>query len=193
MFGMFDQWRTWRTQTTAPADTLLTKYQPSDVTAALKLKMIPLEVGVSIVALRAFGRSAAAQICDVVISGWMDLRTPSQGMDTSLPNVGCGHRLFRGRLTLGTKTIDAGQVPTDDRKWGATAAWLEAIGWDATLGGGYNPVGAEVVSVANQEAVLLLPTLGYKSLLIEFDATATTMTALGALWRPVSNLINHSI
>lgn len=187
--GDVTQWQTWRYQTTFAADTLLTKYEPQDVTSTVRAKMIDLGKNTA-VALRAFARTGSAAIVDVVISGWMGTASPSPGA-AQTGNVGCGHRLWRGRLTTGTKALTSGQVPHNEslagKKWDATAAWNEVAAWDHTLGSGYDPVGATHIEVANQEAVLILPTLGYRSLLMELiNPGAGVVTAFGCLYRPVS-------
>lgn len=192
--GDVTQWQTWRHQSAISADTLLTKYEPQDVTSAVIAKMMDFGKNTAI-ALRAFGRDAATKYVDIVISGWMGMAAPTPGA-AQTPHMGCGHRLWRGRLTLGTKALTSGQVPAmsaeSGKKWDSASAWLEVAAWDHTLGGGYDPVGATHVEVANQEAVLILPTLGYRTGLLEIVAGGT-MTGFGVLARPVSATIVSTV
>jgi hypothetical protein len=82
-----------------------------------------------------------------------------------------------------------------DGKWGAAATWFEADTWDSsTAATDYDMVqstrlDATVATILpdqiiNQEAVLLLPTLGYTNLLIEILLTATA--EFGVIYRPIA-------
>lgn len=166
------QWRTLRAVVTA-TDTLLTNYKPADVSATVLGKAINVEPATAIL-LRAFGRATAGLIADVVFTGF--------GSASTERGHGMGHRLWRGRLTLGTKAT--GAIPHNDGRWGADIDWLEVHDWDHTLGSGYNPASATKIAVANQESVLILPTLNYTTILMEVAPTTLDMLGLGVLWRP---------
>lgn len=167
----YTQWQTARASIVA-ADTPLTNYKPTDLTDAVRAKMFGIHPATAIL-LRAFGVGAATNSATIIISGWM---RPGGKFGS-----GPGHRLWRGNVVLGSKSL-AGELPNNDKKWLA-GTYLEASDWDPTLGSGYDPTVATEVAVANQEAVLLLPTLGYTDILIE-AAALTTLTNIGLLWRP---------
>lgn len=175
------QWQTARVVTAE--DTLLTDYKPTDLTATVIAKMISVHPATSI-ALRAWGKGSSNDVTDLIISGWMD--------PNSEKGPGPGHRLWRGKLQLGSKTFT--DVPLDDGKWGASAAWRESDQFDFVFAGKYDMVGATVLDsthapdvVANQETILLLPVLGYSHLLLEIRNldSANEMTEVGILWRQV--------
>ena len=169
------QWRTLRAITSGlAADTLLTDYKPADLTAAVLAKTASIAPATA-VALRAFGLGDNNDTVDAVLTGFMD---PNSKFTSSL-----GHRLWRGQLILGNKEVTV--APLADGKWGAAAAWREVDTWDQAAVGGYNPAGATRLEVADQEAVLLLPTLGYSLLLLEVAALTGT-TGFGVLWRPAA-------
>lgn len=177
-------WRTWRVTHSTPNDTALTNYQPGEVGAAARAKMIYLGQATA-VALRAFGRDTAAEVTDIVLTGFMGSVTPSGGTNQASANVGAGHRLWRGRLTLGTKALASGQRPTDDHAWKNDAAWLEVDSWNEALGSGYDAVGATRIEVTNQESCLILPVFPYTALMLEM-LSGGGMSALGVLWTPIS-------
>ncbi len=185
----YRQWQTARVITTE--DTLLTDYKPADVTAAVFAKMISVHPATAIM-LRVLGKDTDNDSAELVISGWMAKEEPK--------GVGPGHRLWRGKIQLGSKSW-AG-VPLDDGMWGASATWFEVDIWDDTTSAAdYDMVEATVLGfdavapsstrlsdpIANQESCLLLPTLGYSHLLLEIRdiGGAGEMTEIGLLWRPV--------
>jgi len=171
---MDTQWRTFGTVRTA-TDTLLTNYKPADLSASVVAAKVANVEGFTAIALRAFGRATAALVADVIFTGF--------GPPNSLRGYGMGHRLWKGRLTLGSKAT--GVAPQNDDKWNqAVVDWLEVDDWDHTVGSGYNPVSATKIRVANQESILLLPTLNYATILMEVAPTTLTMLGLGVLWRP---------
>lgn len=167
------QWRTLRAVVTA-SDTLLTNYKPADLTASVVQNKTADIEGYTAIALRAFGRATAGLLADVVFTGF--------GNASAARGFGMGHRLWRGRLTLGAKAT--GAVPHNDGKWGTDTDWLEVHDWDHTLGSGYNPVSATKIRAADQESILLLPTLNYTTILMEVAPTTFNMLGLGVLWRP---------
>lgn len=171
----FTQWQTARI--VAAEDTLLTNYLASEF-ATLKAagKIVGIHPATAVV-LRAFAKDTNNDTATVVISGWMT--------DNKDKGTGPGHRLWRGQLLAGNHT--ASHIPLGDGKWGAAATWFEVDTWNEAGASGYNPAGATRLEVADQEAVILLPTLGYTHLAIEVTdilGGGTEITEIGFLWRP---------
>ena len=174
------QWQTWRLVSTD--DTFLTDYKAADVTDAVKKKMIGIYPATAII-IRAFGKDTNADDATVVISAWMDISKPKGG--------GPGHRLWRGSLICGSKSYS--HAPLGDGKWGSADTWFDVDTFNVAAAGGYDMAGATrldsvfVGGTADQESVLLLPTLGYTHLLIEVIdlGGAAEMTEIGFIWRPI--------
>jgi len=180
----YTQWQTARAGVIV-ADTPLTYYNTAEMTAAVRAKMFSIHPATAIL-LRGFGigPTASDDAASIIISGWMKPDKPRIG---GLSSCGPGHRLWKGYTILGSKTLN-GSLPSEDKKWLA-GTYKEVDTFDPAAGSGYNPVGATRLEVTNQEAVLLLPTLGYTDILIEvaslFVGTAL-MTNIGFLWRPAT-------
>lgn len=172
----YKQWQTARVSLAAAADTLLTDYKPSDITATIRdQKMISIHPATAVM-LRAWGKAANNASAIVTISGWF-----SQPQSGSGQLFSPGHKLWAGTLSLGARSM-ASTIPIEDGKWGAAATWFEVDTWTATA----DPVGATSILTADHGGVLLLPTLGYSHLLFEFsDDAGTDMTALGIAWYPI--------
>jgi hypothetical protein len=156
-------WRTWRVVTTE--DTLLTTYDASQFVSTSAIHPHP-HTGV---ALRALGKASATNTATVSISGWMDGATAR----------GPGQSLWKGTLTLGSLAVTGTIIP--DGKW--SGSWKEVTTWVDTV----NACDATVASGGDQ-AMLILPTLAYSSLMLEIGDLdgAGEMTELGIMWRPVT-------
>lgn len=170
------QWQTARAPVTA-ADTALTDYIPSELSAAVKLKMFSVYPATGII-LRFFGKDAADEVSDVKLTGFMDFGTKN--------GPGPGQHLWNGTVTLGAFSWSG--VPITDGKWGADATWLEAD----TITDGLDMVGVTEVNSTDLMSMLVVPTLGYTQILIEFVATFN-VAAIGALWRPVAFGANYGL
>lgn len=147
-------------------DTLLTNYEPGDLTAAVRSgKMISIHPATAIV-MMAMGTNAANEQADFVISGWMD------------PNLapGPGFRLIDGHFILGSKSTGAAKEPIPG--WGADT-WLHADIWAEVTTSVANTTPLNTV---NRESLLLLPTYGFTHLLLEFNVLTTTQVSVA--WRP---------
>lgn len=177
----YTQWQTARAGITA-VDTLLINYKPADVSAAVRGKMFSVHPATAIL-LRGFGVGSSNDSGSFIVSGWMKMDRPRVG---GAQSCGPGHRLFRGAFILGAKSL-AGDLPSEDKKWPA-GTYLEIDTFDPALGSGYNPVGATRIEQADQESVLLIPTLGYTDILIEIPSLTLVgaPTKIGFLWRPAT-------
>lgn len=174
------QWQTARAPITTE-DTPLTDYKPSDFTDAVQQKSISVHPATAVI-LRVLGKDADNDTIVLIVSGWMD--------PNSEKGPGPGHRLWRGEVKLGSKSW--ADVPLGDGKW-VTGTWQEADTYDFfTDAADYDMVGATVLDavqapdlIINQEACLILPTLGYSHLLLEIlnMNAAGEMTEVGILWR----------
>jgi hypothetical protein len=177
----YTQWQTARAGVVA-VDTPLTNYKPADLTAAVRAKMFSIHPATAIL-LRAFGIGSNNDSGSFILSGWMKPDKPRIG---GVQSCGPGHRLFRGAFILGNKSLGGG-LPSEDKKWLA-GTYLEVDTFDPALGSGYNPVGATRLEQADQESVLLVPTLGYTDILIEVPSLTLvgSVTNIGFLWRPAT-------
>lgn len=179
-------WRTLRAPVTS-VETPLTSYKYSEfVTAQAAGKVVAVHPA-SAILIRFFGTDAANEAADVIISGWMSPDVPYRG---GAKDTGPGHRLWRGLVTLGAKSI-ATFVPIPDGPNWASGTWLEADTISAAAVGDYDMVGDVVLDavtatdgIADQESCLILPTLGYTHLLTE--VVLGTAASLGAIYRPIS-------
>lgn len=166
----FQQWQTMRYVTAE--DTALTDYKPADVTATVKGKMTSVHPA-TVIAVRFLGKGDENDTAIVLFSGWMHPdRTHGPGP---------GHRFYKATVIMGSKSW-AG-IPLTDGAWGASATWREAD----TITSSVDHTGAQELVTANQESILLLPTLGYSHLLLEvldIGVEATEVTTLGVMWRP---------
>jgi len=173
------KWQTGRAPVTV-SDTPLTDYKPADLTAALqaagKLSSI---FPATAVMIRVLGTDAANEAADIIVSGFMGLGGTFDGP---------GHRLYRGLITLGAKSISS-YVPLDDGKW-QSGTFLEADTFDHTGAGDYQmstPTRLDssiTDGIPDQEACLLLPTLGYTHLL--FEVVLGTAASIGIIYRPIT-------
>lgn len=169
------QWRTWRSQVAA-ADTQLSDYKPADLTAAVRAaKMIGVHPA-SVIGIRFFGTDAANEAAGVVISGWMDPGKPG--------GSGIGHRLWDGDVILGSFKPDV--APVEDKKWDASG-YFEVD----TITAATDWVGARELVSTNISSMLILPTLGYTHLLLEF-VTTFSVAEIGAIWRPLNMGGSHA-
>lgn len=174
-----------------PADTVLTDYKPTDMTAAVEAKTISVHPH-HCIALRAFGTDADNDVVvDLTISGWMHRQ--AQG------GCGPGYRLWKGTLTLGSKSWAGSPFTTSDGRirppvagtW-PSATYFEVDTWEASI----NACGAvaqdsSINNNANRESMLILPTLGFSRLLFELPTAALggagEANIFGLIWRPFGN------
>lgn len=170
------QWQTARAPVTA-ADTALTDYIPSELSAAVKLKMFSVYPATGII-MRFFGQDAGNEKSDVLLTGFMD--------PLARTGAGPGQHLWRGTVTLGTLSWSG--VPISDGKWGASATWFEAD----TITDVNDYVGATIITSTNLMSSIQFLTLGYSHVLIEFLATFD-VAKIGAIWRPLTFGANYSL
>ena len=177
-------WRTWRVMDGEDAATLpaASDYTPAKLgvggyASGIEAKVIA-GVPATTIGLRAWGQGGDNFTGQIQIAGYMDKSDP-----------GPGQILWGGTLTAGAVT--ATYVPiTDDAlhggtsRWGAAAAWFEIDTWNPTVS---NACQAQVLS-GSAQAMLVLPTLGYNTLLLEsafLKTEATEIDVLGIAWRPL--------
>lgn len=179
-------WRTLRAPVSS-SDTPLTSYKYSEFATAQDAGKVAGVWPATAVLIRFFGTDDANEAADVIISAWM---SPDQPYRNGTKDTGPGHRLWRGLVTLGAKSI-ASFVPIPDGNW-SSATWFEADTIDAeTAGTDYDMVGdvrldsSMTDGIADQESCLILPTLGYTHLFME--VVLGTAASLGALYRPIAH------
>jgi hypothetical protein len=175
------QWQTWRVGTETDG-ALLTDYKPSDLNATYLSRMISIHPG-TVIALRAMGLGGDGHGIQIVISGWMNPHRRQRGQLSSGP----GQRLWRGNLLLGATVWGAADVPFFDRPtdW-PSGVYREVNNWNSGSGGGYDYPGVTKIGTGSAHLMVLLPTLGYTHLLMEFTGPAdavTIATRLGVVWR----------
>ncbi len=177
------RWQNARAPTDS-SDTPLTNYEQADLVTAVKNKMIGVKP-YSAVMLRAFGTNAGNEAADVIVSGWMHPFTQT--------GANFGHRLVRMLVTLGGKNVAKPPSNLPDaagKKWAASGtAYFEADTFDPSAANDYDMVGITRLDtsmtdgIVDQEAAVIVPTLGYTHLLIEI--VLGTAASMGLVWRPV--------
>jgi hypothetical protein len=169
----------------ASNDTPLTNYEQADLVDAVQKKMIGVDP-YSTIMVRVFGTDAANETGDIIVSGWMHPFTQT--------GANFGHRLARMLVTLGSKGVAKPPTNLPDGaggKWAASGTtYLEADTYATGGGGDYDMVGVKILDsaltatgIANQEACVIIPTLGYSHLL--FEIVSNTAASLGIIWRPI--------
>lgn len=174
-------WRTWRAPVTSrdsisgAVDLKPGGGAPSQGTDGTTRNRLIVPSGVAI-AIRGFGKSSWDDVAPLEIVGRMD--------SESGHGDGIGHSLWEGDAKLGEQSFTS-TIPLADGRWGDAATWLE-IDWDTP--GGHNAANA-VTIVGSNQAMLLLPTMGYPILEAFFSRVASLggdMSEVGLLWRDLS-------
>lgn len=134
----------------------------------------------SAVAIRMFGSDTVGDTANLVILGSMD--------DQRKTGTGPMQKLWGGQVSLGSSpgTLSSGR-PVNDGKWAALTL-LEVDTYDVSVSGGYNLANA-VALTGGDQALLILPTLGYAVLdmrLTAMDGTGTQISTLGAIYREIA-------
>lgn len=152
------RWTPWRD--VSSSETPLTDYVPSDLSAAVKAKMLAVTPG-SMIAIRAWGLGSDNDQAEIIISAWMD---PEK-------DAGPGQRLWRGDLILGAHEFSAAKaLYTGPVSTTLTVArtWREVDTWDKTGGTGpFDAIGDVVQITGGGHCIALFPTFGYTHLLAE--------------------------
>lgn len=169
----YTHWQTLRKQVTANDTLLANGYKPSELTAAVQAKGRNIHPATAVL-IAAYAKGNNNGTFKATFSGWMDPRTGGHEQ-----GPGPGIRLYQAVVTLGNRTF-ADQIVANG-EWGASATWRIADTWED--GADYDLVGVTEFEVADQDSLILLPTLGFTFLLVEVTAL-TNVTEVGFLWRP---------
>lgn len=176
------QWQSLRRVDSAVEDTPLTEYAPSDLTAAVKAKMVKVAPATAILIQPLVTGSDGSSFV-LAISGWMDYDKRS--------GPGPGLKFYGGTVTAGGRVWTADNPLVGGRADGAagwiSAAWriCDQIPGDGTIAADPNYASAFAEVKANVDGILFLPTLGYPYLLAEISSL-TNVSRVGLLWRPIS-------
>lgn len=161
-------WKLWKQLVGGAAEDTVGAYGPDDKTAALKDDMIGVG-GARGVAVRVFGKAADNKTATMTIVGW-NKNGPGQ--------VLCSGQIILGSVVFNEKILDNREI--------AAGNWYEVDTYD--FSGGSNACDAQVFSGGNQ-ALLLVPTLGYTDIDIRFTdkdgSTGTEAATICAIWRPI--------
>lgn len=160
------RWRTWRKNVTVD-DVSLTNYEPGDLDATVRSKMIGVHPATAI-AIMAVGRDTANQFGAYILSGWMDLSSDS----------GPGLRLAAGAFTLGSKSSGVDKTLIPGWTLDSGDEWLHIDTWTDTAGLGV----PTFLNTTDRESLFLLPTYGCTHLLLELSLN--TVVELSVAWRP---------
>jgi len=165
------QWRKARLATTN--DTVITDYDAGDFDVDKAVKVLPYPA----IALRVLGTDADGEAATITISGWGYAHS---GDAAKVP----GHQLWKGTVTLGGKSYTGCEALAEDST--DTTTYYEAESWNASVSGGHNAAGVRVYGGANhfEQAIMLLPTLGYAWIMLE--VSGMSMATTGILWRPLT-------
>lgn len=172
-------WKTWRYTTTEDSGVPVLTADSEGNHAGFRA---PVNVHpYSAVAIRMFGTNTDNDSASMTIYASMD--------EQRRTGTGPMQELWRGQVLLGSYAATAASSrPLGDGKW-PVGTYLEVDTYDiAGVAGGHNAANAVVISGANQ-AILILPTLGYSVLemrLTVMDGTGTEITTLGALYREIA-------
>lgn len=167
----------WRTARVAIAsDTLITDFKSANFSGAKGISAIG-----SGIMLRAFGKDTAGDTATLRVIGFME-QHDKRGR-------GPGFILWRGQLTLGSQTTGAAPLLNEQNDWDSAGNWFTVDDWDPSVASGENAASA-VMAQGTNEAVLLLPTLRFTSLMLEIDdigGGGTEMTELGIMYREITD------
>lgn len=174
-FEHVTQWQTMRVVLSTALDTVLADKRPGDLTAAFLAKMTPVA-------------PATAVLIQPLVLG-DDLGTFAltiYGFMNPAKKGGSGPilELWRDIVTAGGRVWGTVDVPMNDGRWGAAAAW-RICDWAGTAAFVSDFGSSHVRLKADQDGVLMLPTLGYTHLLAVITVM-TNVTKVGLLWRPIS-------
>lgn len=171
-------WKTWSFFPTTTEVTISRGSTPAGSLGTASRKTVVI-YPYSAVALRMFGKNTDGDTATILIRGYMD---PLSSLES-----GPSQELWYGQVALGPESSSS-QILIDGR-WGAAATWFDVDAYDISgVSGGHNAANAVVVGGGNN-AMLLLPTLGYSHIRIDngdMDGTGTEMTELGVLYREIA-------
>lgn len=176
------QWQSLR-RLDAAGDTLLTEYAPSDLTAAVKAKMVKVAPATAIlIQPLVLGDDLGTFV--LTISGWMDY--------TKKAGSGPGLKFYSGTVTAGGRVWTAAENPLVGGRAEGLAGWISGV-WricdkipgDGTVTADPNYASAFAEVKVDTDGILFLPTLGYPYLLAEISSLVN-VSKVGLLWRPIS-------
>lgn len=159
-------------------DTPLTEYDVAEFTISVAERCVQASP-ITAILLRAFGTDAQNETASLMISGFMAAPTEKRN------NPGPGFRLWSGVLTTGNRQYTTRPHPKFEALSGG-AKWFEVDTWDTTAG--FTRVTTQELGAADNEKILVLPTLGFTHILFELfnkdGVTGSEMSRCGILWRP---------
>lgn len=166
------QWQTWRI--VASDDTPITVINPASYNAAARLKAIDVNPRFNAVVIKALGKDTNNDASSFKFTGFMDPDT-----DQKRTGAGPGAVLASGSMILGASTGSI--IPLADGRWGSAATWFQVDTWTLTT----NAAGAVAKVLADNQSDLILPTWGYKQILLEVTDMdgVSEMTEVGFMWR----------
>lgn len=168
-------WQTWRTEVSA-ADTGITTFEPGDLSGAKSIS-VATYTAIMLVPL-VVGDAVASDTVDVKIIGYMASHV-EQG-------AGPGQALWFATLKVpaASPVSMSSAIPITDGPW-------KSRNWtffeDADFTGKYDEVSSvEIGGTVSKQLSILLPTVGYTTLMMEITNLTGTNPVFGCMYRGVS-------
>jgi len=168
-------WQTWITEISA-AHTAITTFEPGDLVAAQSISVTPWTAIVFLPLV--VGDAVAADAVDVKIIGYMASHVEN--------GAGPGQALFFSTLKVpaASPTSMSSAIPLTDGPW-VSRNWT--FFEDADFTSKYNAVSSvEIGGSVSKQLSILLPTVGYTTLMMEVTNLTGTNPVFGCMWRGVS-------
>ena len=168
-------WQTWRTEVSA-ADTGITTFEPTDLSATKSISVTPYTAIILLPLV--VGDAVAADAVDVKIIGYMASHVEK--------GAGPGQALWFATLKVpaASPVSMSSAIPLSDGAW-VSRNWT--FFEDADFTSKYDEVSSvEIGGTVSKQLSILLPTVGYTTLMMEITSLTGTNPVFGCMWRGVS-------